>query len=114
MTVAFKEAENGSTREVPLSVQKSLLVAPDSKIDRIKTGLTRFWRTLPSQMALAYPNAHAPSAVKTQAQRLAWLSLVQAEIFAAQKNGKNRLLSAWLLAHKNTLGRGACPDDGDP
>ncbi|QND44751.1 hypothetical protein HB780_02920 (plasmid) [Rhizobium lusitanum] len=114
MTVAFKEAENGSTRDVPLSVQKSLLVAPDSKIDRIKSGLTRFWRTLPLQMALAYPNAHAPSALKTQAQRVAWLSLVQAEILAAQQTGNNRLLSAWLLAHKNTLGRGACPNDNDP
>jgi hypothetical protein len=114
MTVAFKEAVNGSTQEVPLSVQKSLLVAPNGKIDRIKSGLTRFWRTLPLQMALAYPSAHAPSTVKTQAQRVAWLSLVQAEILAAQQNGKNRLLSAWLLAHKKTLGRGSCPDDNDP
>jgi hypothetical protein len=114
MTVSFKEAGNGTTNSVPLSLQKSLLVAPNDQVTRIKTGLTRFWRTLPSQFALAYPDAHAPSSVDTQAQRLAWLSLVQTEILTAEKTGKNRLLSSWLLAHKKTVTLGSCPDDRDP
>ncbi|NRP85228.1 hypothetical protein GFPCMMHI_01113 [Ensifer adhaerens] len=114
MTVSFNEAANGTTSAIPLSLQKALLVAPNTHISGTKTGLTRFWRTLPSQFAAAYPDAQAPRVVGTQAQRLAWLALVQAEILAAERTGKNRLLSSWLLAHRKTVALGNCPGDDDP
>ena len=103
MVVRFKDQPNDSPDQISLVRQEELIFAPPEAIERIPTGLTRLWRTLPAQFAAKYPKSGAPSSLDTPAARQKWLETAKAEFSAASTNGTNRLLEAWIAAHPKTI-----------
>ncbi len=69
----------------------------------IPSGLTRLWRTRPSQFAKTYPESGAPKDMSRAEWRQAWLDLSKKEFLAALKNSENRLLTAWLATHLDVV-----------
>lgn len=114
MTVSMTGQPNGGTTAISLERQEELAQTPDSGIQTIPSGLTRFWRTLPKQFAARFPDAGAPVALNTPARRQKWLDLARAEFLAALGSPTNRLLEAWVAAHPVKLAAGKCPADNDP
>jgi hypothetical protein len=114
MTVAIGGEKNGTTKQVPLTRQEDLATMPDTKIDSIPSGLTRYWRTLPKQFATRFPKEGAPTSLNSAQARQKWLDIARAEFLAALKSPTNRLLEAWMAAHPVTLAAGKCPEDKDP
>lgn len=114
MTVGFPHVLNGEPNQIPIDKQRELVVASGEKIERIRSGVTRPWRTFSQQFAVAYPDAGAPARVDTHERRMAWLGLVQTETLQAMKTGKSRILSAWIKAHPKTIAAGNCPLDDQP
>lgn len=114
MTVSMTGQPNGTANAISLERQEELAQAPDSSIQTIPSGLTRYWRTLPKQFAARFPDAGAPVAVNTPALRQKWLDLARAEFLAALTSPTNRLLEAWVAAHPVKLSAGKCPADTDP
>ena len=114
MTVRMENQKNGTTAQVPLDRQKELALMSDANIIRIPSGVTRFWRTKPEQFAARFPTEAAPQSLNTPQDRQKWLDIARSEFLAALTRPNNRLLEAWIAAHKNTLAAGTCPDDTDP
>ena len=114
MTVRFTGQPTGSADPIELAEQRRLAAAGFDEIERVPSGLTRPWRTLPKQFATAFPNAGAPKTVTGKADREKWLRLAQTELLAAIDSDENRLLTAWVKAHPLTLAAGNCPGDADP
>ncbi len=114
MTVRMKGQANATTVGIDLATQIRLANANATEIESIPTGVTRFWRTLPQQFASAMPGEAIPRGVKTIADGQRWLEIARTEMLAALGGPRNRLLDAWVAAHRQTLARGNCPRDGDP
>ena len=114
MTVRMKGQANATTVGIDLATQIRLANADATEIESIPTGLTRFWRTLPQQFASAMTGEAIPRGVKTTADGQRWLEIARTEMLAALGGPRNRLLDAWVAAHRQTLARGNCPGDGDP
>lgn len=115
MTVRMKGQPNGTSVGIDLATQIRLANADATDIESIPTGVTRFWRTLPQQFASAVPGEAIPRGVKTSADAQRWLEIARTEMLAALGGPRNRLLDAWVAAHKQTLARGNCPQrDSDP
>jgi hypothetical protein len=114
MTVRMQGQKNGTSDQIPLDRQDELSLAPDTEIESIPSGLTRFWRTRPKQFAAHYPTAGAPSSVGSSADRQTWLDMARKEFLTALSSPTNRLLEAWVAAHPKTLSAAKCPKDGDP
>lgn len=114
MTVRMPKQANQTPEQIPLDRQKKLALMPDSKITRIKTGLTRFWRTLPAQFSARFPGENIPQSVTTAADRQKWLAIARSEFLTALTRPNNRLLEAWIGAHQITLAAGTCPLDNQP
>jgi len=123
MTVYMQGFENWSTSKMDHDVQLKAAKKESSAIERIPSGLARFWRTLPRHVAGFYPDSGAPEAVKEDDQREAWLEVVRKEILSALNQPENRLLDAYMAAHPKTLhsllGKkvikdGDCPTEASP
>ena len=115
MTVRMAGQPNGTTTQVPLDRQEALAQLPDTGIERIPSGLTRFWRTRPEQFAAQFPAEGVPAKLDTPAKRQKWLDTARAEILAAMNGPTNRLLETWVAVHATTLASPKkCPDDSDP
>ncbi|MER9800757.1 hypothetical protein NKJ36_27225 [Mesorhizobium sp. M0142] len=114
MTVSMTSQRNGTTEQVDMARQREIAGMPDSQIASIPSGLTRFWRTKPSQFAARFPSSGAPLTVRTPQDRQKWLDLARVEMLAALQSPNNHLLEAWVAAHPKTLARGTCPSDNDP
>jgi hypothetical protein len=99
MTVSFGQGLNGSAVELPIDRQRALALSPNDQIVGIPSGMTRFWRTRPAQFRDHFPDLGAPSGVSSAADRTLWLGIVQKEILAALRTGRNRLLEADLCAN---------------
>lgn len=113
MTVSIGGEKNGSTTQVPLERQEALALMPNAEISAIPSGMTRFWRTLPSEFAARYPNEGVPSALNSTAARDKWLDVARSEFLGALTRRRNRLLEAWMAAHIRTLSKGKCSEDDD-
>lgn len=114
MTVSIGGQKNGKATPIPLERQEELARMPDSAIESIPSGLTRYWRTLPKQFAARYPSEGAPIALNSPEARQKWLNIARAEFLAALGSPINRLLEAWVAAHPVTLAAGKCPEDTQP
>ena len=114
MTVRMQNQRNGTTAQIPVDRQKELALMSDANILRIPSGVTRFWRTKPAQFAARFPNEGVPQSLNTPQDRQKWLDIARAEFLAALNKPNNRLLEAWIAAHKQTLSSGSCPNDNDP
>ena len=64
---------------------------------------------LPTQFASAVSGEAIPRGLKTTADAQRWLEIARTDMLAALGGPKNRLLDAWVAAHKQTLARGNCP-----
>jgi hypothetical protein len=109
MTVGFKGRKNGTSKPISEDTQDDVAHKADTEIDRIPTGVTRYWRTLPSQFAARFPEAQAPTVLNSAAARQKWLDIAKAEFLAALDSPTNRLLEAWVAANLAPLRRGTCP-----
>jgi hypothetical protein len=109
MTVRMPNQPNDSPQQIPLDRQKELALMANSEIVRIPSGLTRFWRTTPAIFAARFPNEGVPTTLTTAENRRRWLDITRVEFLAALTKPNNRLLEAWMVAHKNTLAAGSCP-----
>ena len=115
MTVNMTGEANRTTAQIDLSRQRQLADAPMTAVASIPTGVTRLWRTLPRQFAALYPSAGTPRSVAAKPDQGRWLAFTQAETLASLDAPRNRLLDAWVVAHKRTLAGGKCPArDTDP
>jgi hypothetical protein len=115
MTVRMSNQANGTTEQIPLDRQKQLAQMSDTAIIKIPTGITRLWRTTPAQFAARFPAEDTPHTLTTQQDRQKWLDITRAEFISPITKPNNRLLEAWLAAHKVALASGgACPKDSDP
>lgn len=114
MTVRMQNQKNDSPEQIPLDRQKELALMSHANIIKIPTGVTRFWRTKPAQFAARFPNEGVPQILNTPQARQKWLDIARAEFLAALTKPNNRLLEAWIAAHKITLAAGACPNDNSP
>jgi hypothetical protein len=114
MTVRMPHQPNRTTDQVPLDRQKELALMADADILRIPTGITRFWRTMPAQFAARFPTESVPKSVKKPQDKQAWLTLTRDETLTALKKPNNRLLEAWMAAHRKTIAKGKCPADSAP
>ncbi len=114
MTVEIEHEPNATTYQIPITRQEALAHLPNGDVTSIPSGLLRFWRTLPRQFAERYPNAGVMSNVNSHAAQQEWLNVARREFLAALKSPTNRLLSAWMAAHPETLRAGECPGDTSP
>lgn len=105
---------NGTTAQILLARQKELALLPNTEIRSIPSGITRFWRTMPAQFARRFPNEAIPQSVTTAEARQKWLDITRSEFLTALTKPNNRLLEAWVAAHKVTLTANKCPGDSDP
>lgn len=103
MVVGFKGQPNGTRAPVKDDRQNELIFASADQIDHIKTGLTRFWRTLPRQFAERYPKSGAPKLLDEPNDRTKWLEVAKTEFSKATTHETNRLLEAWIAAHPKTI-----------
>jgi hypothetical protein len=110
MTVHMTGQQNFTTDPILIEQQQELALMSDANIENIPTGLTRFWRTRPSQFALRFPNEDTPRTLKTAKDRQKWLDIVRSEFLAALGKPNNRLLEAYMIAHQKELAKGMCPD----
>jgi hypothetical protein len=110
MTVRMQNQQNNTTAQIPVDRQKELALMSDANIIRIPSGLTRFWRTTPAQFAARFPNEGVPESLNTPQARQKWLDIARAEFLGALTKPNNRLLEAWIAAHKQTLAAGSCGD----
>ena len=113
MTVRMPNQPNNTGSQIPMARQRELALMPDANILRIPSGITRFWRTMPAQFAARFPGEGVPVNVTTSQNRQKWLNIVRTEFLAALTKPNNRLLEAWVAAHKVTLTT-KCPEDNDP
>lgn len=114
MTVEIDQQPNATTSQIPIAHQEALAHMPDSAVTSIPSGLLRFWRTLPRQFAERYPGDGVIPNVGSRAAQQKWLDVARAEFLAALRHPTNRLLSAWIAAHPETLRAGECPSDNAP
>jgi hypothetical protein len=114
MTVRMPNQPNNSSEQILLARQKELALIPNVEIVRIPSGITRFWRTTPAQFAKRFPNEGIPQSVTTAEARQKWLDITRSEFLTALTKPNNRLLDAWVAAHKVTLTTNKCPEDSDP
>jgi hypothetical protein len=114
MTVEIDQQPNATPNQIPIARQEVLAHMPDSAVTSIPSGLLRFWRTLPRQFAERYPNDGVIPNVDSRAARQEWLDVARTEFLAALRHPTNRLLSAWIAAHPETLRAGECPSDNAP
>jgi hypothetical protein len=114
MTVRMPHQQNNTTSQIPMESQRALALMADTNIVKIPSGITRFWRTKPAQFAARFPGEGVPVNVTTSQNRQRWLNIVRTEFLAALTRPNNRLLEAWVAAHKVTLTTPKCPEDNDP
>jgi Glu-tRNA(Gln) amidotransferase subunit E-like FAD-binding protein len=114
MTVVMVGQRNGTTMQIPIERQEVLSRTPNTSIRSIPSGVTRFWRTLPSQFSRLFPNEDIPAVLDTPIARARWLTLSQTELLKAVHEPTNRLLEAYVAAHAKTLRSSKCPIDIDP
>lgn len=109
MLVEMTGQPNGTQAQIPTDRQDKLAQAPDKAIAAIPTGMTRFWRTTPAEYAKRFPTMDVQPSLKTPAGRQKWLDTVKLEMTIALSAQNNRLLDAWIAAHRAVLARGVCP-----
>jgi hypothetical protein len=108
---------NAVSTQIPLEEQEKLAKAPEAGLAAtfpIPTGSTRFWRTMPYNLAARVMGMDIPPQINTPERRLKWLETARAEMIDALGKPSNRLLDAWVTAHPLTITLGACPDESDP
>lgn len=108
---------NANPSQIPIEEQEKLARMSEAEIAAafpIPSGSTRYWRTLPHQLAARVMGLDIPPQINTPERRLKWLETTRAEMVDALGKPSNRLLGAWVTAHPLTLRLGACPDDSDP
>ncbi|MDQ0513519.1 hypothetical protein [Ancylobacter amanitiformis] len=109
MTVNLGDGTHASRRPIPLKLQEELAQRGDAQILSIPSGLTRYWRSRPHQVAVLFPDKRAPEAVNTAEQRALWLRIARDEFLSAARGRENRLLEAYVAVHRDVLARGQCP-----
>jgi len=114
MTVRMPNQQNNTGSQIAMERQRELALMADTDIVKIPSGITRFWRTKPAQFAARFPSEGVPVNVATDQNRQKWLNIARTEFLAALTKPNNRLLEAWVAAHKETLKTTKCPDDNDP
>ena len=114
MTVRMPNQPNGTESQISMDRQRELALMADANIASIPSGLTRFWRTKPAQFAARFPGEGVPVNVTNSEKRQKWLNIARTEFLSALTKPNNRLLEAWVAAHKVTLAANNCPDDTDP
>lgn len=116
MTANIDKQGNATAAAIDMDLQRKQAVAPDDRITRIKTGLTRYWRTLPSHYFDR--NGIAPFDVCVVDGRRRWLNIAHSELRHAMNAPQNRLLEAWMHARKDELaklsGKAAIGEDDCP
>ena len=102
VTVRLRGFPQASTQAIPLDRQRELNDVSENEIMSIPSGLTRFWLTRPRHMAI-YSDLKVLKALDRPSDRQQWLSIVRSEMSVALKGPRNRLLDAYVFAHRTTL-----------
>lgn len=123
VTVRIAGFDNESVDPIDIGIQRKLALKPNSEIAGIRSGLARFWRTLPRHLAAISPPGTVPDSVVDRADAQKWLDIVQSEIFKALDSPSNRLLEAYMQDHPRslrsllgltTIAEKDCPKDNSP